>query len=44
MYGREYQFSPHTENGNRLLTVELLNMKEHTFLLSQRKSLLSSLP
>ena len=36
--------SPHTENGNRLLTVEFSNMKGHAFLLPQKKSLLLSLP
>ena len=44
MYGREYRFFPHTENGNRLQIVEFLNMNEQTFLLPQRKSLLLSLP
>ena len=29
IYGRVYRFSTHTENGNRLLTAESLNMKEH---------------
>ena len=43
MHGRKYSVSPHTENVNRLLTVESLNMKERTFLLHQRKSLLLSL-
>ena len=37
-------YSPHTETGNRFLTVEFLNMKERIFLLPQRKILLLSLP
>ena len=36
--------SPHTENGNRFLTVEFSDMKGDAFLLPHIKSLLLSLP
>ena len=43
-YGTEYQFSPHTENRNKIFNSRVFKHKGHAFLLPPRKCLLLSLP